>query len=217
MTDRHSKAAGQELVTDPVERAKLEALNGLKQFDFVIEKIAEFTRAQKNSVFKLRPSLIGRIQAEALAGISPSAGQWRNVSIHIDGSAHKPPSHRDVAALVEDMCDYVNENWTKKTPIHLAAYIMWRLNWIHPFEDGNGRTSRAVSYLVLSTKLGYVLPGTKTIPDQISSSKNAYYEALEKADAAYEEEHIDVSALEAIISGTLAAQLADIHLKAKGE
>lgn len=115
------------------------------------------------------------------------------------------------------MCDYVTDNWDDKSPIHLAAYIMWRLNWIHPFEDGNGRTSRAVSYLVLSTKLGYVLPGTKTIPDQISSSKNAYYEALEKADAAYEKGRIDVSDLEAILSGALAAQLADIHQKAKGQ
>jgi Fic family protein len=215
MTDRHSKAAGKELVTDPVERAKLEALNGLKQFDFVIEKIAEFTRA--GSRFKLRPSLVAAIQAEALAGLSASAGQWRNVSIHIEGSGHKPPPHREVASLVEDLCDYVNDNWSVKTPIHLASYIMWRLNWIHPFEDGNGRTSRAVSYLVLATKLGYVLPGTKTIPDQISSSKNSYYEALEKADDACENGQINVSALETLISSALAAQLADIHLKAKGE
>ena len=62
-----------------------------------------------------------------------------------------------------------------------------------------------------------VLPGTKTIPDQISSSKNAYYEALEKADAAYEKGRIDVSDLEAILSGALAAQLAKIHQKAKGQ
>lgn len=215
MTDRHSKAAGKELVTDPAERAKLEALNGLKQFDFVIEKITEFARP--GSQFKLRPSLIAAVQAEALGGLSASAGQWRNVSIHIEGSGHKPPSHRYVASLIEDMCDYVNDNWTIKTPIHLASYIMWRLNWIHPFEDGNGRTSRAVSYLALSVKLGYVLPGTKTIPDQISLSKNSYYEALERADAACEKGQMDVSALETLISSALAAQLADIHLKAKGE
>lgn len=214
MADRHSKAAGQELVTDPAERAKLEALNGLRQFDLVLEKIGDFTRSTAR--FRLRPSLIATIQAEALAGLSASAGQWRNVAIHIEGSGHKPPPHREVASLVEEMCDYVTDNWDDKSPIHLAAYIMWRLNWIHPFEDGNGRTSRAISYLVLSTKLGYVLPGTKTIPDQISSSKNAYYEALEKADAAYERGEINVSDLEAILSSALAAQLADIHQKAKG-
>ncbi|HET9282483.1 MAG TPA: Fic family protein [Candidatus Angelobacter sp.] len=54
----------------------------------------------------------------------------------------------------------------RKSAIHLAAYVIWRLNWIHPFADGNGRTSRALSYLVLCTRLGERLPGTVTIPDQ---------------------------------------------------
>jgi hypothetical protein len=44
---------------------------------------------------------------------------------------------------------------------------MWSMNWIHPFFGGNGRTARALSYLVLSVKLGFVRPGTKTIPELI--------------------------------------------------
>ena len=213
MVDRHSKAAGKQLVTDPAERAKLEALNGLRQFDFVLEKIAEFTKS--GSRFRLRPSLIAAIQAEALAGLSDDAGQWRNVPMEIEGSRHQPPPHREVPELVEDLCDYINDNWDSKSPIHLAAYGMWRLNWIHPFEDGNGRTSRAVSYLILSVRLGYVLPGTKTIPDQISSFKNPYYMALEAADKAWAGGKVDVSALEALVSTTLAAQLAEIHRNAQ--
>jgi Fic family protein len=50
----------------------------------------------------------------------------------------------------------------QSTPIHLAAYLMWRLNWIHPFADGNGRTSRIISYVVLSIRAGAILPGTPT-------------------------------------------------------
>ncbi len=213
MTDRHSKAAAQDLVTDPAERARLEALNGLKQFDLVLETIAASTKP--GARFRLKPSMILAIQAEALSGLSTAAGQWRNVSMRIEGSKHEPPPHRDVPALIEDLCDYVNDNWEASSPVHLAAYVMWRINWIHPFEDGNGRTSRALSYLVLSIRLGYVLPGTKTIPDQISASKNPYYEALEKADKANDGGRLDVGALEDLISATLAAQLADIHQKAK--
>ena len=63
------------------------------------------------------------------------------------------------------MCDYVNDNFASKTGIHLAAYVMWRLNWIHPFVDGNGRTSSAASYFVLCMRAGNVLPGKKTIPE----------------------------------------------------
>jgi Fic family protein len=76
------------------------------------------------------------------------------------------------------MCDYVNQNWGRSA-LHLAAYVLWRINWIHPFADGNGRTARAVSYILLSIKLDSLLPGTKTIPDQIAADKKPYYAALE--------------------------------------
>lgn len=70
-----------------------------------------------------------------------------------------------VPHLVEELCDYVNNNWEQASAIHLASYVMWRLNWIHPFTDGNGRTSRILPYVVLSAKINGVLPGTPQIPD----------------------------------------------------
>jgi Fic family protein len=88
---------------------------------------------------------------------------------------------------------------------------MWRLNWIHPFAGGNGRTSRAVSYLVLCAKLGYRIPGTKTIPDQIVDCRAPYYEAL---DAALEKGSIDVRGMEALLTNMLAVQLSSILKKA---
>jgi ketosteroid isomerase-like protein len=86
--------------------------------------------------------------------------------VKIEGSRHEPVGAHLVPELIEEMCDYVNEHWQASTPLHLAAYIMWRLNWIHPFADGNGRTSRILSYVVLSIRAGAVPPGTPTIPDQ---------------------------------------------------
>jgi Fic family protein len=121
-----------------------------------------------------------------------------------------------VAELLEELCDYVNDNWDRSTPIHLAAYILWRLNWIHPFDDGNGRTSRAVSYLVLCIRTGSRLPGENTIPEQIARNKKPYYEALEAADGAWKQGVIDVSRLEELLADLLAAQLAGIFEQATG-
>jgi Fic family protein len=90
------------------------------------------------------------------------------------------------------------------------------MNWIHPFADGNGRTARAISYVVLSVKLDSLLPGTPTIPDQIASDKRPYYEALEMADAAWVGDRIDVSALETLLSGMLAKQLLNAAKEAAG-
>jgi Fic family protein len=69
-----------------------------------------------------------------------------------------------------------------KSAVHLSAYTMWRLNWIHPFSDGNGRTSRIFSYILLSVKFGQYIPETMTIPDQIVANRKPYFEALESAD-----------------------------------
>jgi Fic family protein len=100
---------------------------------------------------------------------------------------------------------------------HLAAYVMWRHNWIHPFPGGNGRVSRAASYLVLCERLGYYLPGEPTVPQQIADnprSRDRYYHALQAADASHRKERLDVSIMEELVSDGLAAQLLSVHKQA---
>jgi Fic family protein len=95
--------------------------------------------------------------------------------------------------------------------VHLSAYLMWRINWIHPFSGGNGRTSRAVSYLALCTRLGYRLPGTHSIPEQVVANRQPYYAALDAADAASLRSELDVSAMESLLEAMLAKQLVAVH------
>jgi Fic family protein len=119
--------------------------------------------------------------------------------------------------MIEDMCDYVNSSWEAKTAIHLSAYVMWRLNWIHPFTDGNGRTSRAASYLILCVKTGYLLPGKLTIPDQISQDRTPYYQALEAADRSLATtSSLDLREMETLLSSLLARQLLQVMNDAGG-
>ena len=131
--------------------------------------------------------------------------------IILRGSDHKLPPANEVPGLVEEMCNYVNTNWDDASALHLAAYVMWRINWIHPFRDGNGRTVRAVSNLVMCSKLGYWLPGSITIPKQIEEERTPYYRELSEADKAYEEGSINVSKMENLLGQLLARQLVEIH------
>jgi Fic family protein len=94
---------------------------------------------------------------------------------------------------------------------------MWRLNWIHPFDDGNGRTSRIVSYVVLMIRSGFILPGTPAIPDQIVLDRSGYFRALDEADAACREGLIDVSTMEGLLGNMLAKQLAGFYTSAGGK
>ncbi|MFN3892138.1 MAG: Fic family protein [Beijerinckiaceae bacterium] len=146
-----------------------------------------------------------------LEGVSRTAGSFRVGKIRISNSTYQPPEPTEVPDLIEDFCLYVNENFASKSALHLAAYALWRINWIHPFVDGNGRTARIVSYIIMSAKLGCVLPGTKTIPEQIAANKGPYYKSLEAADKRFEQGEIDVTELEALLESYLAAQLLDVH------
>lgn len=206
--ERHSKALEIELISDPQERARREAENGLRQFDEVLEQVNYWLQPERP--FKLRPSAILSLHRRALEGISSFAGVFRPGGIEIKGSKHQPPGAHLVPELVEGLCDYINESWAKASPLHIAAYALWRMNWIHPFVDGNGRTSRAVSYLVLCVGLGYVLPGTTTIPEQISKNKDPYYKALEAADKANAAGKLELEEMERLLESLLAAQLVSV-------
>lgn len=160
--------------------------------------------------FTLRPSIIQRLQRLAIKDIYTCAGNFRTGPVFIKGTTHQPPDPETVSEHVEEMCDYVNNKWAESSPMHLAAFLMWKLNWIHPFSGGNGRTSRAISYLVLCAKLGYNLPGTVTIPDQIVSNREPYYQALDAADAAWAAGTMDVSVMEKLLAEMLANQLSSV-------
>lgn len=215
LDDRHSEALEVELISDPEQKAHQEAKNGLRQFDNAVEQIEFWLHPERK--FKLRPSGILTLNRLALEGLSPYAGNYRPGKVEIHGSKHNPPGAHLVPGLVEELCDYVNDNW-HRTPIHLASFVLWRLNWIHPFVDGNGRTTRALSFVVLCVRLGYRVPGTNTIPEQISRNKDPYYQALELADRAYDsEKKIDVSAMEDLVGTLLANQLASVLQDSRSE
>jgi hypothetical protein len=70
---------------------------------------------------------------------------------------------------------------------------------------------------VLCIGLGYRLPGTKTIPEQIADDKTPYYRALEIADQGLKDKTVpDLSAMEQLIEGLLAKQLLGVLQRAKG-
>lgn len=212
---RHSEAASAFLISDPEERARREAENGLRQFDSVISLVQRYIAERWR--FALRVSTILGLHRDALLGIHPLAGNFRPSTVEIKGSKHQPPDAWQVPSLVEELCDYINDNWDTATALHLAAYVMWRLNWIHPFADGNGRTARAVSYLVLCMKMGGRVPGTRTIPDLISEDKNPYYEALEAADECWASgQRVDLAQLEEVLGSLLAEQLVSALEEASG-
>jgi len=149
----------------------------------------------------------GHCNHVAVANISQFGGRFREEPIYVGN--HKPPHFRDVPELMDKFISTIHENWFEWGPTMLAAYGLWRLLWIHPFIEGNGRTARAACYYLLCARAGTLLPGDKIVPERIRENREPYYAALRAADKAWEEGHLDVSELEAYLAGLLTAQLSN--------
>jgi hypothetical protein len=98
------------------------------------------------------------------------------------------------------------ENWHGWTATELAAYGLWRLNWIHPFIEGNGRTARAACYYLLCVRGGSLLRGEKIVPERIREDREPYYKALQAADRAWADGHLDTSDMEAYLARLVTEQ-----------
>lgn len=149
----------------------------------------------------------------AVANISQMGGRFREEPIYVGD--HIPPHFKDVNNWMDRFITTVQENWYIWTPTELAAYGLWRLNWIHPFVEGNGRTARAVCYYLLCVRSGTLLAGRKILPERIKETRVAYKAALRSADAAWDNGHLDFTAMEEYLAHLVQAQLQDDGLPSR--
>lgn len=192
-----------DLVNDPAEIDRLEAENALVQYDYLLSLLQEHVGKKE---FYLNSNMIQELNRIAVDRLHSKAGQYRTSSIRIRGSQHVPPPQHELYTLVEDLCFYCNVN-KSKSPEHLAAYCLWRLSWIHPFWNGNGRTARALCYLHLCIGFDTILPGRTTVLAHISKNKQRYYRMLELADLAYSQGQVNFDPLESYLTTLLTRQL----------
>jgi len=150
-------------------REHLEAIN---HYEAVL-LLRELVQAQT----PLTESLVKQLHGLILRGIDrEKAGRYRGVPVLIAGSRHVPPQPWQVPLLMEECFRFYAEQRELLHPVELAAEMHERIVTIHPFLDGNGRTSRLVMNLIL-LQHGYPIAN---IPGDIES-RLAYYGALESA------------------------------------
>ncbi len=146
----------------------LEAINHYEAIHYIRDLV-------KNKI-QLTEKVIKEIHAIILRGIDrDNAGKYRNIPVAISGSKFTPPQPYIVPKLMEEYGFWLGSEATALHPVMYAAEAHERLVSIHPFIDGNGRTSRLVMNLVLLQK-GYLIAN---IPGD-TESRLTYYSALEK-------------------------------------
>lgn len=175
----------------------LATANGVRHYDFLNWMIR--TAAATNRPW-LSHSLIKAINFHAIVGLHHQAGDYRSFEVVVGD--HTPPSHYRVQPLMDDFINETNRWWGIIPSTTLAAHALWRINFIHPFVNGNGRTARAVCYFIICATLGGVLPGSPILPEQLRENRVEYVEALKLADLG------NIEPLAKLITELLSKQLA---------
>ena len=164
---------------------RLATSNLERQYDFlrsIIEAALSLQHAQVSE------ETIYNLNYHAIVGLHERPGVYRTTAMKVGVPGQPPeyiaPPSQVVPSLMTDFVSHVNKEWNDVDAVALAAYCLWRLNFIHPFVNGNGRTARALCYYVLCVKFGYLLPGEPIVPELIRRDRGEYIAALRKVDKA---------------------------------
>ena len=101
--------------------------------------------------------LILRIQRQITEGLLPKfeSGKLREKPVVVNDPRTRkviylPPDAKDVKKLIEDLIEFVNINQDRIDPFILAGIFHKQMVIIHPFMDGNGRTTRLATKVLLA-------------------------------------------------------------------
>ena len=121
---------------------------------------------------------------EGVRGNSAQPGLYRTVQNYVANGKTKeiiytPPEPFNVPILMKEFVDWLEMDETKQLPpVIVAGIAQFQLVHIHPFLDGNGRTSRLLSTLCLY-RAGYDFKRLFTISEFYDRNRSAYYDALQ--------------------------------------
>lgn len=163
--------------------------------------------------FTLSVKTLERVQGQVVDGLmdNPShCGALRQDPViirnprKIDEVVFIPPDAKDVRQLTKELMDFVNENIGKIDPVILAGVFHRQNVIIHPFIDGNGRTTRLLATAILG-KSGLDLFEIFSFEDYYNRNITRYFKAVGLEGDYYDlKENIDFSAwLEYFAEGIL--------------
>jgi Fic family protein len=106
---------------------------------------------------KLDKRLILRVHGQVASGLLPAAscGRLRRESVFVNDprsgkTVYWPPDHQDVETLVDELVEFVRGSQGEVDPLVLAGIFHKQFVLVHPFIDGNGRTARLTTKVLLA-------------------------------------------------------------------
>ena len=186
-----------------------ELLNYKKAMDFISKYLGKDDPVSEGIVRELHKILV-----KAVRGENADQGNYRKIQNYVVNSrtrevVYTPPAPLDVPHLMREFTDWVSKA-EDVSPILVAGIAQFQFVHIHPFIDGNGRTARLLSTLILY-KTGYDFKRLFTISEYYDKDRLSYYQAIQTV----RKNNMDMTTWLEYFVGGLRSQMTEIQ--AKGE
>jgi Fic family protein len=186
-----------------------ELLNYRRAFEFVSTYLGEGGPITEGLVREIHRRLV-----EGVRGGAAAPGEYRRVQNYVVNSAtgavvYTPPPAHDVPILMREMVSWLNDPGDAH-PVLASGVGQFQLVHIHPFLDGNGRTSRLLSTLCLY-RAGYDFKRLFAVSEYYDRDRPAFYRAIQSV----RERGMDLTGWLEYFTEGLATQLDEV--KARGE
>jgi Fic family protein len=182
-----------------------ELLNYRNAFEFVSEYLENGLPITEGLIREIHKKLV-----EGVRGGSAAPGEYRKIQNYVVNSVtgetiYTPPPVYDVPIMMAELVKHLNGE-TETHPVLISGISQFQLVHIHPFLDGNGRTSRLLSTLCLY-RAGYDFKRLFTISEFYDRDRPAFYRAIQSV----RESGMDLTGwLEYFVEG-LTAQLTEVR------
>ena len=154
-----------------------ELLNYRRAFDFVSEYLDSGEDITEELILEIHKRLV-----EGVRGGAATPGEYRNIQNYVVNSAtgdiiYTPPPPEEISGMMETLVEWLNSE--KEThPVLASGIAQFQLVQVHPFRDGNGRTSRLLSTLCLY-RAGYDFKRLFTISEYYDRDRATFYNAIQ--------------------------------------
>ena len=191
-----------------------ELLNYRKAFEFVSEYIEGGGPVTEGLVRGIHKRLVegvrGGLPVRGTQTGAAAPGEYRKIQNYVVNSVtgetvYTPPPAHDVPIMMAELVDWLNRE-QEVHPVLVSGISQFQFVHVHPFLDGNGRTSRLLSTLCLY-RAGYDFKRLFTISEYYDRDRPAFYRAIQSV----RESGMDMTGwMEYFVEG-LTAQLAEVR------
>jgi len=154
-----------------------ELLNYRKAVDFVSEYLGKEDFITESLICEIHKILVRGVR-----GNSAGPGNYRKVQNYVINSStgeiiYTPPPPERVPTLMREFTVWLNEE-SNISPVLRAGISQFHFVHIHPFLDGNGRTTRLICTLILY-KSGYDFKRLFSLSEYYDKNRGKYYDAIQ--------------------------------------